>query len=444
MRKRTLLDVLAALSLATVLLTALGCNKYQARGEVKEGVQAYKSANYEKAIEHFQNAVRLDAHLTVARLYMANVYAQWFVPGVDEPENYRKAQQAIEQYRAVLAAEPGNITSLKGLAYLYLEMKKFDDSRDYLRKVIQADRNDLDAYYSVGVVEWSAAYSDTASRKTRLGLKATDEMRNNTKEQMLCAEIKAANEVRVDEGIKSLRTELEKRRDDDDAMTYLDLLYSLKAGMECGDPEARVRDVKMRDEWWNKAMDTRRCKALQAAQKTSGGILLDPDSRGRLERCRSEGLIVTSAPPVAPAKEDQGVPGLSFRMPPPPPPPPTPPGMPRTVAPATTTVPSVAPPPKVAAPHKLRLSSGVSEGNLIHRVEPVYPQMARIAHVQGDVVLQALIGKDGAVENLRAVSGHPILIQAAMDAVKQWKYKPYLLNGEPVEVETTITVRFHM
>lgn len=105
---------------------------------------------------------------------------------------------------------------------------------------------------------------------------------------------------------------------------------------------------------------------------------------------------------------------------------------------------STAPPPKVAAPQKLRISSGVAEGNLVNKVEPQYPQMAKVAHVQGDVVLQALIAKNGAIENLRAVSGHPILIQAAMEAVKQWRYRPYLLNGEPVEVETTITVKFHM
>src|SRR5579864_6375718 len=105
---------------------------------------------------------------------------------------------------------------------------------------------------------------------------------------------------------------------------------------------------------------------------------------------------------------------------------------------------SAAPPPKVATPQKLRISTGVADGNKIHDVQPVYPQMARIAHIQGDVLLQATISKSGAIENLRAVQGHPILIQAAMDAVKQWKYKPYILNGEPVEVETTIKVQFHM
>jgi periplasmic protein TonB len=105
---------------------------------------------------------------------------------------------------------------------------------------------------------------------------------------------------------------------------------------------------------------------------------------------------------------------------------------------------STAPPPKVAAPQKLRVSSGVADGLKIHDVQPAYPQMARIAHIQGDVILQATISKNGVIENLRAVQGHPILIQAAMDAVKQWKYKPYILNGEPVEVETTVKVQFHM
>ena len=105
---------------------------------------------------------------------------------------------------------------------------------------------------------------------------------------------------------------------------------------------------------------------------------------------------------------------------------------------------SSAPPPKVAAPQKLRVSEGVAAGNLLRKIEPQYPQMAKIAHIQGDVILAATISKGGTIENLHQVSGHPILVQAAMEAVKQWRYKPYLLNGEPVEVETTIKVTFRM
>jgi protein TonB len=92
----------------------------------------------------------------------------------------------------------------------------------------------------------------------------------------------------------------------------------------------------------------------------------------------------------------------------------------------------------------LRVSQGVLDGNKIKDVQPLYPNMARVAHVQGDVVLRATISKTGMIENLTVVSGHPILIQAAMDAVKQWRYRPYMLNTEPVEVDTIITVKFHM
>ncbi len=93
-------------------------------------------------------------------------------------------------------------------------------------------------------------------------------------------------------------------------------------------------------------------------------------------------------------------------------------------------------------PQRVRISQGVTKGLLIKRVEPQYPTLAKAARVQGDVVLSAVISPNGDIENLVLVSGHPMLVPAALAAVKQWKYKPYLLNGQPVEVETTITVIF--
>lgn len=101
-----------------------------------------------------------------------------------------------------------------------------------------------------------------------------------------------------------------------------------------------------------------------------------------------------------------------------------------------------APPPPKPAVQKFRVSSGVAEGLLVHQVKPQYPVPARTARIEGRVVLQAMIGKDGAVENLRVVSGHPLLVGAAIDAVKQWHYRPYYLNAEPVDVETQIVVNF--
>lgn len=95
-------------------------------------------------------------------------------------------------------------------------------------------------------------------------------------------------------------------------------------------------------------------------------------------------------------------------------------------------------------PQRVRISQGVTRGLLIKRVEPSYPPLARAARVQGDVVLTAVISVNGDIENLQLVSGHPMLVPAAITAVKQWRYKPYLLNGQPVEVETTITVIFSL
>jgi protein TonB len=100
--------------------------------------------------------------------------------------------------------------------------------------------------------------------------------------------------------------------------------------------------------------------------------------------------------------------------------------------------------PKVqaAAPKKVNISAGVAVGMLLQKTTPVYPPIAKAARVSGTVVLQATISKTGLIENLRVISGPAMLQQAALDAVKTWRYRPYLLNNEPVEVETTVNVIF--
>lgn len=97
--------------------------------------------------------------------------------------------------------------------------------------------------------------------------------------------------------------------------------------------------------------------------------------------------------------------------------------------------------PKMAR-QKVTVSSGVAQGMLVHRVAPQYPAQAKEARLQGTVVLQAVIGKDGSVTSVHALRGNPVLTQAAIDAVKQWRYRPYALNGEPVEADTQISVTF--
>src|SRR3974390_704296 len=106
--------------------------------------------------------------------------------------------------------------------------------------------------------------------------------------------------------------------------------------------------------------------------------------------------------------------------------------------------PAAPPPPKPTAPARIKQGGNVTAASIITQTRPVSPPLARLASIQGNVVLHGIIDKDGKVAQLEVISGHPLLVQAALDAVRQWRYKPTLLNGDPVEVDTQITVTFTM
>ena len=102
------------------------------------------------------------------------------------------------------------------------------------------------------------------------------------------------------------------------------------------------------------------------------------------------------------------------------------------------------PPPPASAGERLRVAAGVSQGNLLQQVPPEYPPLAREARIQGLVLLETIIGRDGRVQSARILTGHPLLAPAAADAVLQWVYRPTLLNGQPVEIVTTVSVTFSL
>jgi protein TonB len=104
--------------------------------------------------------------------------------------------------------------------------------------------------------------------------------------------------------------------------------------------------------------------------------------------------------------------------------------------------PPVPPPPLSSTPQRIRVGAKVQEANLIHKVDPEYPPLAVQARIQGTVRFTAIIGHDGRVQNLQLINGHPLLVQAARQAVNQWEYRPTLLNGSPVEVVTQVEVNF--
>jgi periplasmic protein TonB len=100
------------------------------------------------------------------------------------------------------------------------------------------------------------------------------------------------------------------------------------------------------------------------------------------------------------------------------------------------------PPPPKPTQSRIRVGGNVQAAKMVRQVQPIYPQIAKTAHVSGTIILHAVIAKDGSVQELTYISGPPLLMKAAMDAVREWRYQPTLLNGEPVEVDTTISVIF--
>ena len=266
-RCRKAVSVAAVLGLAVVLASLAGCTKLQARDQLNKGVQAYKNAKYEDAIAHFQKAVALDPKLLNARLYLATAYAQQYIPGAETPENNQMGQQAINEYKRVLEMDPRNTNSVKGIASLYFNMKKFDQAKEYHEKAKQLDPNDPEEYYSIAVIDWTQSYAPRQEERAKLGLKPEEPL----KDKKVCESLRDRNLPKVDEGIQSLNKALQLRPDYDDAMAYLNLLYREKADLECGNPDARSADLKIADEWVDKTMATKKTKAEKLAQK-GGGI----------------------------------------------------------------------------------------------------------------------------------------------------------------------------
>jgi tetratricopeptide (TPR) repeat protein len=275
MNKHFRLVTLAAALLA--LVSTAGCGKLRARDQLNKGVTAYKNAKYEEAIDHFQQAVALDPTLINAKMYLATAFAQQYIPGADTPENNKMAEQAIEQYQRVLDMKPARdqrVNSAKGIAYLYLNMKKFDEAKKYYRMAADVDPNDPEPYYSVGVIDWTASYQPRMEERAKLGMKPDENLSAKNKDQKkVCAELKVKNAPAIQEGIENLNKAIQLRPDYDDAMAYLNLMYREKADVECDDLNARQEDLKTADHWVDQTLSTKKAKAEK--QPGQQGITMD-------------------------------------------------------------------------------------------------------------------------------------------------------------------------
>jgi TonB family protein len=370
-------------SIVTLLLVASAAMA-QSSGDwqswLNRGIRAFKSGQYPEAVADFQKAADQNPSNPTVLLYLATAYMQQYIPGADSQENRDVWQKADAAFQRVLTIDPNNQVALASLASLNLNAKKWDDARTCYRQLLLVDPGHADPYYSLAFIDWSQWYPAFAMARTKLAMNPADP--GPIPDPAVRTNLRSQWWSVLEDGIWNLNRALEINPQYDDAMAYMNLFIRERADLRDTKQEYQ-QDVRSADEWVQKALQTKKARAESA-------------SMGR------------AVPP------------------PPPPPTPPPPGSPQAAV----------------APQRIRVAGSVEQDRLISQAKPVYPLLAQQARIQGVVRLSAVIGKDGRIQMLQVLSGHPLLVAAALEAVTQWVYRPTLLNEEPVEVATEIDVNF--
>jgi tetratricopeptide (TPR) repeat protein len=258
-----------------VLLTLVGglsgCDKLRARDLLNKGVEAFKNAQFDTAVEDFKHAKDLDPDLIVARLYLATAYASQYIPGAPSPENMRHGEEAITEYQNVLEKDPNNLSAIDGLASILYQMagqpfdeKKFEESKSYHEKHIALKPQDPQPYYSVGVIDWALAYRGNTEMRSDYNRAHINKQVKDT--EPLPLDVRKAYtdkyQAMVDDGIDKLKKAIELKPDYDDAMTYLNLLYRRKADMVESTAE-RDNYTKQADDLLDKVKEIKQKRAEQ-------------------------------------------------------------------------------------------------------------------------------------------------------------------------------------
>ncbi|PYV57668.1 MAG: hypothetical protein DMG91_06095 [Acidobacteria bacterium] len=232
--------------------------------EIRLGIAQYKQNRYESAVEHFKKAAEADPGNEKVHLYLATAFAQQYIPGLESSENAKLGADAISEYHKVLELNSGSVESIKGIAYLYLQMKNFEQSKLYYKKAISIAPDDPESYYSVGVIDWNETYQLRMEVRAKLGLKPGHSMIYTHE----CWEIRDRNQGGIQEGMDMLTEALRLRPDYDDAMAYINLMYRERADVQCGDSESNRADLKNADKWVDLTITTKQRKAEHSDKKT--------------------------------------------------------------------------------------------------------------------------------------------------------------------------------
>ena len=264
--------------LCGVLLLALAasaCDRLKARDHLNKGVNAYRNAQFQPAIMHFKEAVRLDPTLLNARLYLATAYAQQYVPGGDSEDNKKVAQQAIDAFQDVLKMDPSNITAIASIAQIYYNMTKFDLAKEYQQRRLKIEPNNPEPYYWIGVLDWAVCFprAQTLRKDNNIDMPKDPVKHPDVLPvipEKLRKQLAEQNGPLVTDGLDALKKAVELKPNDDSAMVYLNLMYRQKAEID-PDDETRQADLKSAEDWVTKALAVRKAAAGgSAAGATSG------------------------------------------------------------------------------------------------------------------------------------------------------------------------------
>ncbi len=247
-----------------------GCDKLKSRDHLNKGVQAYKNAKYQEATDHFKTAIDLDPTNINAKLYLATSYMIQYIPGADSPENSKMAQAAYDQFKQVLDQEPKNSIAMASIALLHFNQKKMDEAKDWYSKLVAVDPQNKEAFYTLGVIAWTRAYQDRMEARAKMGMKPEDP--GPLKEKKTREALAAKNMAGIDEGIKYLDNAVAIDKEYDDAMAYLNLLHREKADL-MDSTDAYKKETEAADQWVQRTLDTKKAKALKAAQGPGAGIV---------------------------------------------------------------------------------------------------------------------------------------------------------------------------
>jgi tetratricopeptide (TPR) repeat protein len=322
-------------------------------GWKNRGVEQFRAAKYQDAVDAFQHAVDLRPDDGSIHQLLGTACEQLYVPGGVQPENLAMGSRTENEFKRAFELNPSDSHPLESLASLSYKQHKMQEAREWDSRFLAVNPRNKRAHYWAGLLSWEAFNPDLIAARASANMKPEDP--GPLPPTPAKADLMAKDGSMVDEAITHLRRALELDPQYDQAMTYLERLIRGRADLR-DTPEQYKHDVAEADTWVQRALETKKLKS--------------------------------------------GV-----------------------------------PPP----PERVRIGGNVQIANQLRKINPVCPPRVRIAD---QVQLEVIIAKNGEIQDISVLSGHPSLVPAALEAVKQWVYKPTLLNNIPVEVITRVDVNF--